>query len=104
MAFAFGLATEIERNLISERTKASLANIKASGKKLGRPLNATSRFLKLSGNIQTIDNLLANGVPKSQIAKIMHVQRNTLNRFIAKKEAGKLFIEDEFSDHQQINF
>ena len=36
LAFAFGLAAEIERQLISERTKSSLANIKASGKKLGR--------------------------------------------------------------------
>lgn len=32
LAFAFGLAAEIERNLISQRTKSSLANIKASGK------------------------------------------------------------------------
>ena len=36
LAFAFGLAAEIERKLISDRTKSSLANIKASGKKLGR--------------------------------------------------------------------
>lgn len=35
LAFAFGLAAEIERKLISDRTKSSLANIKASGKKLG---------------------------------------------------------------------
>jgi DNA invertase Pin-like site-specific DNA recombinase len=32
LAFAFGLAAEIERKLISDRTKSSLANIKASGK------------------------------------------------------------------------
>lgn len=42
LAFAFGLAAEIERNLISQRTKSSLANLKASGKKLGRPLAAES--------------------------------------------------------------
>ena len=35
LAFAFGLAAEIERNLISQRTKTSLANLKASGKNLG---------------------------------------------------------------------
>ena len=39
LAFAFGLAAEIERNLISQRTKSSLANLKASGKKLGRPFS-----------------------------------------------------------------
>lgn len=32
MAFAFGLSAEIERNLISQRTKASLDSIKAKGK------------------------------------------------------------------------
>ena len=48
MAFAFGLAAEIERQLISERTKSSLANIKANGKKLGRPFNAKTKKLKLA--------------------------------------------------------
>lgn len=48
MAFAFGISAEIERSLISQRTKSSLANIKASGKKLGRPFAATSKKLKLS--------------------------------------------------------
>lgn len=43
LAFAFGLAAEIERNLISQRTKSSLANLKASGKKLGRPLSSESK-------------------------------------------------------------
>lgn len=43
LAFAFGLAAEIERNLISQRTKSSLANLKASGKKLGRPFSAESK-------------------------------------------------------------
>lgn len=44
LAFAFGLAAEIERKLIYDRTKSSLANIKASGKKLGRPFNAETTF------------------------------------------------------------
>lgn len=35
LAFAFGLAAEIERNLISQRTKSSLANLKATGKNSG---------------------------------------------------------------------
>ena len=50
MAFAFGLAAEIERQLISQRTKSSLENIRASGKKLGRPPKAASKKLKLSQN------------------------------------------------------
>lgn len=82
LAFAFGLAAEIERNLISQRTKSSLANLKASGKKLGRPLAAESKKLKLSKNTKRVTNLLSKGVSKSQIAKILGVQRSTLRRFI----------------------
>ena len=84
LAFAFGLAAEIERNLISQRTKSSLANIKASGKKLGRPLAAESQKLKLSENSKKVQNLLAKGISKSKIAKILGVQRGTLRRFIER--------------------
>ncbi len=84
LAFAFGLAAEIERNLISQRTKSSLANLKAAGKKLGRPLAAESQKLKLSKNACKIKKLLSKGVSKSQIAKKLGVQRSTLRRFIAR--------------------
>ncbi len=84
LAFAFGLAAEIERNLISQRTKSSLANLKATGKKLGRPLAAESQKLKLSKNTKKVYNLLSKGVSKSQIAKILGVQRSTLRRFIER--------------------
>lgn len=86
LAFAFGLAAEIERNLISQRTKSSLANLKASGKKLGRPLAAESKKLKLSKNTKKIQKLLSKGVSKSQIARILGVQRSTLRRFIERME------------------
>lgn len=82
LAFAFGLAAEIERNLISQRTKSSLANIKASGKKLGRPFNSKTQNLKLSKNQQRIQTLLENGTSKAQIAKTFGVQRATLRNFI----------------------
>ena len=84
LAFAFGLAAEIERNLISQRTKSSLANLKASGKTLGRPFSAESKKLKLSKNAKKVQNLLAKGISKSQIAKILGVQRSTLRRFIER--------------------
>ena len=84
LAFAFSLAAEIERNLISQRTKSSLANLKASGKKLGRPFSAESKKLKLSKNAKRVRNLLAKGISKSQIAKILGVQRSTLRRFIER--------------------
>ena len=84
LAFAFGLAAEIERNLISQRTKSSLANLKATGKKLGRPLSAESQKLKLSKNTKKVYNLLSKGISKTEIAKILDVQRSTLRRFIER--------------------
>lgn len=84
MAFAFGLAAEIERQLISQRTKSSLANIKAQGKRLGRPLNAQTKQLKLSKNQKRIQTLLNKGVSKSQIAKIFGVQRATLRKYLLR--------------------
>ena len=86
LAFAFSLAAEIERNLISQRTKSSLANLKASGKKLGRPFSAESRKLKLSKNAKKVKKLLAKGFSKSQIARILDVQRSTLRRFIYRMQ------------------
>lgn len=82
LAFAFGLAAEIERKLISDRTKSSLANIKASGKKLGRPFTAESKKLKLSKNAKRIRTLLQKGISKSQIARILGVDRGTLRRYL----------------------
>lgn len=84
LAFAFGLAAEIERNLISQRTKTSLANLKASGRKLGRPLRAESKSLKLSKNTKKIENLIQKGHSKAKIAKILGVQRSTLRRFMER--------------------
>ncbi|MBR0212099.1 MAG: recombinase family protein [Alphaproteobacteria bacterium] len=82
MAFAFGLSAEIERNLISQRTKSSLNNLRATGKKLGRPFSAQSKKLKLSKNAKKIKKLLNNGVSKYKIAQIMKVQPITVIRFI----------------------
>ena len=84
VACIFGLAAEIERTLISERTKSSLANIRASGKKLGRPIKSENKKLKLSKNQEKIKLLLDEGFSKSKIAKMMGVQRSTLNRFIKR--------------------
>ena len=84
MAFAFGLSAEIERNLISQRTKSSLENVKASGKRLGRPFAAQSKKLKLSKNTKKIKELLDKGVSRYKIAHIMKVQPITVNRFIQR--------------------
>lgn len=87
LAFAFGLAAEIERNLISQRTKSSLANIKANGKKLGRPLAAESKVLKLSKNARKLKALWDKGLSKAAIARVLGVNRSTVRHFLDRLEA-----------------
>ncbi len=49
LAFAFGLSAQIERDLISQRTKEGLAWRKASGKKLGRQAGEKTLTISLIG-------------------------------------------------------
>lgn len=86
LAFAFGLSAEIERNLISQRTKEALARAKAEGKILGRPKGRKSGHVKLTGKEDEIRNLLARKIPKLRIAKRMKVDRNTLHKFICDNQ------------------
>ena len=82
LAFAFGLSAEIDRNLISQRTKEALARKKAEGVVLGRPKGRKSSRVKLSGKEEVIRVLLAEGVSKSEIARIFKVNRMTVDSFI----------------------
>lgn len=82
LAFAFGLSAEIERKLISDRTKEALARIKAEGKQVGRPKGSKNFKLKLTGKEEIIKSLIYRGFSKSKIARKLHVHRITLNTFI----------------------
>ena len=82
LAFAFGLSAEIERNLISQRTKEALARKKSEGVVLGRPTGSKSSHVKLSGKEETIKVLRQQKVSKSEIARIFGVHRMTVDAFI----------------------
>jgi len=90
LAFAFGLSAEIERDLISQRTKEALARKRAEGVALGRPLGRKSARVKLTGREAEIAKMLARGYSKSRIARRMKVTRVTLANFIASSPPGEL--------------
>ena len=88
LAFAFSLSAEIERNLISQRTREALARRRAEGVVLGRPRGRKSSRVKLTGREDEIMDLLARGWSKSRIARHMKVHRITLSNFIRAHQSG----------------
>ena len=83
LTFAFSLAAEIERELISQRTKEALAKRKAEGKKLGRPKGSYSS--KLDDKKEYIKELLDKGVSIASIAKILGVHYHTVRNYVKRR-------------------
>lgn len=86
LAFAFGLSAEIERNLISQRTKEALARKRAEGVILGRPVGSKSSKTKLTGQERKIRELLEKNVSYSAIGRILGVHRLTVSSFVKNLE------------------
>ncbi len=84
LAFAFGLSAEIERKLISQRTKEALLRKKAEGVILGRPIGRKSKVLKLSIHEKKIKKFLAENMSKTLIAKKLGVHRSTVSNYIKR--------------------
>ena len=85
LAFAFSLPAEIERAMISQRTKEALARKRSEGKRLGRPKGARSKTTKLTGKDDVIKELLAKRVGVSAIARILGVHRLTVANYIRSR-------------------
>jgi DNA invertase Pin-like site-specific DNA recombinase len=85
LAFAFGLSAEIERNLISQRTKEALARRKAEGQILGRPKGSKSQMRKLTGKEEDIKSLMNKKISYSAIGRILGVHRLTVSSFVREK-------------------
>lgn len=77
-----GLAAEIERDLIRQRTKEGLKRARAAGKILGRPRGSKSSIRKLDSHAEVIRNGILYGEGVSAIAKKIKVHRNTVARYI----------------------
>lgn len=80
LAFAFGLAAEIERELISSRTKEALVKLKYEGKTLGRPKGSLSKS-KLDGKEKEIDYYLSKQISIKSICKLLDVPPTTFYGF-----------------------
>jgi DNA invertase Pin-like site-specific DNA recombinase len=86
LAFAFSLSAEIERSLISQRTKEALARKKSEGMRLGRPTGSQNKEVKLTGKEEDIKKLLDKQVSVSAIARILDVNRLTVRSFIKTRK------------------
>lgn len=84
LAFAFGLSAEIERKLISQRTKDALARRKAEGMKLGRPVGARTSFTshKLYSVRDKVFKMYLDGCCTNKIAKTFNVSFQTVKMFL----------------------
>ncbi len=79
LAFAFGLSAEIERTLISQRTREALARLKKEGRQLGRPKGSKGRRSKLQGKESLIKELRSKYSVR-QTCEILHISRSTYYR------------------------
>lgn len=88
LAFAFGLVAELEREMISKRTKEALQRRKMNGQAIGRMKGAKNKRHVLDGKEDKIIALLNAGVAKTKIAKDLKISNGTLYDFI-KKQASE---------------
>lgn len=84
IAFAFALAAEIERNLISQRTKEALAVRKTKGMKLGRPQGSSKKKIEFCKRSDEVLRMLKNGHSMAYVAGIIGIHRNTLRKYLSE--------------------
>lgn len=87
LCFAFGLVAEIERNLISMRTKEALALKRAEGVRLGRRLGSDVKMQVIRDNSARIEAMLASGMTVTKICRKIGISRNTWYKFQSQKRA-----------------
>ena len=82
LAFAFGLSAEIERNLISQRTKAAMDNLRTRGRHLGRPYGDDMNKLWIPENTNKVREMLNLQSTQVHIARTIGVKPLNLRRFL----------------------
>jgi DNA invertase Pin-like site-specific DNA recombinase len=83
VAMCFSMAAEIERDLISQRTRAALATRKAAGIKLGRPIGPGKS--KLDSQREEVLELLRLGVTRRRVAKKFGTTEANLRHWLKRR-------------------
>lgn len=86
IAFAFSLAAEIERNLISQRTREALAARRQAGVRLGRPPGSSAKRDRVMKELSQVRSWRAQGKSLAEIARRYQVHPNTLARYLKEAE------------------
>lgn len=89
IASVYGYLAEMERNLISQRTKEGLRRRVAEGVKLGRKAGGHNSHYKLSGKEKETRKMLQAGVSKANMCRIFRCNLKTLNDFIERFGLGQ---------------
>lgn len=101
LCFAFGLVAEIERNLISMRTKEALALKRAEGVVLGRRKGYTPKLNILIENRHQIVRMLQQGASITRICEEHNVSRDTFNEF--RKRYRSVVLAFEHKERRRLN-
>ena len=86
MITLFGLFAELERDLVSARTKESLAAKQEAGVRLGRPKGPGKS--KLDPHAHQIREFIGKGVSLASIAKILGTSYGTLHHWVRRNIAA----------------
>ena len=88
LSTVLGLAAEIERDLIRQRSMEGQARAKAAGKHIGRPRieNETDRRSKLDKHADDIKRLAARGVTKLNLARVFLCDWATMNGWLHRHD------------------